>query len=55
MSDERIPVDAARWGEWVRTGADYWNMVSRSFVVFRRNSQELTRILIGQEPTLDFP
>jgi hypothetical protein len=45
MSDERIPVDAARWGEWVRTGADYWNMVSRSFVVFRRNSQELTRIL----------
>jgi hypothetical protein len=54
MSNERIPVDAARWGEWVRTGADYWNIVTRSYVVFRRNSQELTRILDRPRADIDF-
>jgi hypothetical protein len=53
MNHDQAPVDGARWGEWLRAGADYWQIVTRSFVVFRRNSQELTRIL--DRPRVDLP
>ena len=44
MSDIH-PVDGAAYGSWVRAGGELWNTVGRTWSVFRRNSEELLRLL----------
>jgi hypothetical protein len=43
--DDTRPIDGSRWGEWVRAGNERWEVVRRSFGVFRRNTTELIELL----------
>lgn len=45
MDEPQRPIDGSLKGAWVRAGVARWNVVTRSYTVFRRNSQKLTRIL----------
>lgn len=43
-SDDR-PIDGSEWGAWVRAGAERWETVQRSWVIFRRNTDELVEVV----------
>lgn len=45
MAQPQRPIDGSQKGAWVMAGVVRWNVVTRSYTVFCRNSQELTRIL----------
>lgn len=45
MDEPQRPIDGSLKGAWVMAGAVRWNVVTRAYTVFHRNSQELTRIL----------
>lgn len=39
------PVNGQLWGEWIRAGAERWDVVQRSWFVFARNTTELIDLL----------
>lgn len=45
MAEDQAPLDGTRWGEWIRSGADLWGVVHRSWSIFARNTDELIRLL----------
>ncbi len=45
MTDDLRPIDGARWGEWVRAGGERLDSIGRSWIVFKRNTDELLNVL----------
>ena len=45
VDDDDRPVDGNLWGQWVRAGAERWEVVRRSWSIFVRNTTELVSIL----------
>lgn len=45
MADPPFSINGRLWGEWVTAGAERWEVVARSWTVFRRNTYELQALL----------
>jgi hypothetical protein len=43
--DDPRPVNGNLWGQWVKGGNEHWDVVLRSWSVFRRNTSELIDLL----------
>lgn len=41
------PIDGNRWGAWNREAATRWDVVTRSWQIFERNTTELVQLLKG--------
>ena len=39
------PINGDMWGQWIRAGAERWDVVQRSWSVFARNTTELVNLL----------
>lgn len=45
VGDDRRPVNATLWGQWMKAGTKHWDAVQRSWSVFRINTTELVDLL----------